>query len=176
MFDSTGKIPDGIYSESQDFCELLEFYGALLGLPFNCDTSFPLGGIDVSLNFLKGKLAFPTGNTMSYGGFESCLIVQSTLQNGSVGNPLSIPNFEGNYMRIKIKSQSGMKNLEPDSRMAPIIAGSGLLEPIFENFLNISFNGPAEEVVSEAYKKIFQNSFFKNLGYATLFHHQRSLL
>ena len=160
MFDSTGKIPDGIYSESQDFCELLEFYGALLGLPFNCDTSFPLGGIDVSLNFLKGKLAFPTGNTMAYGGFESCLIVQSTLQNGSVGNPLSIPNFEGNYMRIKIKSLANMKSSTPDSRMAPIIAGSGLLEPIFENFLNISFNGPAEEVVCEAYIKRFSKTYF----------------
>ena len=146
MFDSTGKMPDGIYSESQDFCELLEYYGDLLPFPFNCDTSIPLGGIDASLNFLKGKLAIPTGNTMAFGGFESCLSVQTTLQNGT--NPLNITNFKGKHMRIKIKSQSSM-GPKPGSRMAPIIAGSGLLEPIIENFLNISFNGPAEDIVSQ---------------------------
>ena len=144
-------MPDGIFSDSQDFCELLEFYGNLLPFPFNCDSTIPLGGIDVSLGFLKGKVAFPTGNTMAFGGFESCLSVQTTLQNGTETNPLSIPNFNGKHMRIKIKSQSSM-GPKPDSRMAPIIAGSSLLEPIIENFLNISFNGPAEDIVSQLCK------------------------
>ena len=146
-------MPDGIFSESQDFCELLEFYGNLLPFPFTCDSTIPLGGIDVSLGFLKGKVAFPTGNTMAFGGFESCLSVQTTLQNGTETNPLSIPNFKGKHMRIKIKSQSSI-GPKPDSRMAPIIAGSGLLEPIIENFLNISFNGPAEDIVSQLCKCI----------------------
>ena len=52
-----------------------------------------------------------------------------------------------------IKSQSSI-GPKPDSRMAPIIAGSGLLEPIIENFLNISFNGPAEDIVSQLFKCI----------------------
>ena len=135
MFDSTGKLPDGIYSDNYDFCELLEQYQGVI--PFNCDS--------YSLGFLKGRIALPMGNTKAYGSFESCLAVKTSLQYGADNNPFNIANFSGNYMRLKIKSLT--QSTKPDTRMAPIIAGGGILEPIIQNFINISFNGDAEDIV-----------------------------
>ena len=143
MFDSTGKLPDGIYSDSYDFCQLLDQYQGVI--PFNCDS--------YSLGFLKGRIALPMGNTKAYGSFEGCLAVKTALKYGEDNNPFNIGNFSGNYMRLKIKSLAPKS--KPGTRMAPIIANGGLLDPIIQNFINISFNGDAEDIVSNS-KDLFQ--------------------
>ena len=74
MFDSTGKLPDGIFGSYIDFCDFLEQAGPSLGLNFNCDYLNVLipdvPGIDFTL---KGLLTIPLGNTHAFGSFEGCL-------------------------------------------------------------------------------------------------------
>ena len=83
MFDSTGKLPDGIFGNYIDFCDFLEEFGGLLQLGFNCDYLNVLipdtPGIDISL---KGLLTIPLGNTHAFGSYEGCL--------GTHGYPMSV--------------------------------------------------------------------------------------
>ncbi|XP_059091947.1 nose resistant to fluoxetine protein 6-like [Tigriopus californicus] len=87
MLDSTGKIPDGVLSDTIDFCDILSFWVA----PKACD--FIPG-----LNY--GDVIIPKGNTISLGTFEGCLTAHSIRSEDDL-NPWD--DFEGQHCTMKVQ-------------------------------------------------------------------------
>lgn len=99
MFDSTGKLPDAMYSDTLDFCQILDDYGPALGQAITCE----LIQSQFSLPFsLRGIVTVPVGNTYAYGSFDGCLSIKSNIfaMNGS--NPLGLEkDFHGAWYSSK---------------------------------------------------------------------------
>ena len=78
VFDSSGKLPDGIYGDYIDFCDLLDQYGNLIlpGSGIKCDVVEMQLGIQGIIS-LKGLLNIPLGNTHAFGSYEGCLAAKS---------------------------------------------------------------------------------------------------
>ena len=139
MFDSTGKIPDGIYADTYEFCERLEkFYAGEFG--FTCDSGPPEGvTLPFSLSSLRGLINIPYGNTKAYGSFPGCVNVKKEFKKGDVHNPFNIDHINGQYIRLSIDPNfDKITGDTKDTRLAGIIAGGGLLKPIIDQVFNSS--------------------------------------
>ena len=140
VFDSTGKIPDGIYADTYEFCERLEkFYSEIFG--FSCDSGPPEGvQLPFSLSSLRGLINIPYGNTKAYGSFPGCINVKKDFSFGDIHNPYNISHIHGQYVRLSIdpnfsKITGGDAK---ETRLAGIIAGGGLFKPIIDQVFNSS--------------------------------------
>ena len=141
VFDSSGKMPDGMYADTYEFCERLEkFYASTFG--FTCDSA-PPGGVQLpfSLSSLRGLINIPYGNTKAYGSFQGCINVKQEFErNDTTFNVYNITKLNGQYVRLSV--DPNFEALDPDSnketRLAGIIGGGGLLKPIIDQVFNSS--------------------------------------
>ena len=138
MFDATGKLPDGIFADTQDICSILELGGT------SCD--------DIGLSFLKGLINIPVGNTHAYGSFEGCISVQSNILSNQSFNPFQLEeDMQGFYVPLKLLSTVDLSNgFLAETKMAPIIGTiGGSLAPIIATLLNSSYvSGDIEQMIS----------------------------
>ena len=138
VFDSSGKIPDGIYADTYEFCERLEkFYAGQFG--FTCDSGPPEGvTLPFSLSSLRGLINIPYGNTIAYGSFPGCINVKKDFEIGDVHNPYNISHIYGQYVRLSINPNFSNIGGDKETRLAGIIASGGLLKPIIDQVFNSS--------------------------------------
>lgn len=87
MLDATGKIPDGVLSDTIYLCDIMDFWVA----PKACDF-IPY------LNY--GDVIIPKGNTISLGSFEGCLMAKS---DGSDYDPNPWKDFVGQHCSMQVK-------------------------------------------------------------------------
>ena len=159
MFDSTGKIPDGIYADTYEFCERLEkFYAQTFG--FTCDSGPPEGvQLPFSLSSLRGLINIPYGNTKAYGSFPGCINVKKEFMFGDLHNPYNISHIYGQYVRLSIDPNFGKISGDDakETRLAGIIAAGGLVKPIIDQVFNSS------EILSSVSQSscITEKNFFK---------------
>ena len=76
VLDSTGKLPDGIFSGTVDFCESLRAFSVYAPemVTFTCESEIPLpDGTTFSLSFLKKLPPIPHGNTKAWGSVKGCI-------------------------------------------------------------------------------------------------------
>ena len=140
VFDSSGKMPDGMYAETYEFCERLEkFYASTFG--FTCDSAPPEGvQLPFSLSSLRGLVNIPYGNTKAFGSFQGCINVkQEFMRNDSVYNVFNISRLNGQYVRLSIDPNfEALSPNEEEARLAGIIAIGGLLKPTIDQVFNSS--------------------------------------
>ena len=120
VLDSSGKIPDGIFSGSRDFCDYIDEFKLMVEIysgqefPFSCDTDF--GG--VSLSFLRGKISIPQGNTKAWGSLEGCIGVKTNFKEGIDPFYGILPNFGGlwtvqKFMGVESEEEDNFLPIDP---------------------------------------------------------------
>ena len=141
VFDSSGKMPDGMYADTYEFCERLEkFYASAFG--FTCDSAPPEGvQLPFSLSSLRGLVNIPYGNTKAYGSFQGCINMKQIFErNDTTFNVFNITHLNGQYVRLAIDPNFDALASGDDKgvRMPGIIAAGGLLKPIIDQVFNSS--------------------------------------
>ena len=147
MFDAAGKLSDGIFADTMDFCYLLEQYSpSLLGGQYlTCEMIIASLNLPIPIS-LRGLVTLPLGNTHAYGSFDECIAAESAIAFdnstilGNQVNPLGIENnFKGKYIPLGMFSTIDLGNLSPppQDRMASGIAVGGIIPPII-NGLNLT--------------------------------------
>ena len=139
VFDSSGKMPDGMYADTYEFCERLEkFYAAEFG--FTCDSAPPNVTLPFSLNLFRGLINVPFGNTKAFGSFQGCINVKQEFEmNDTVHNIFNISQLNGQYVRLSVDPNfEALMPQRVETRLAGIIAGGGLLGPIIDQVFNSS--------------------------------------
>ncbi len=113
VLDSTGKIPDGVFSGSMDFCEVLEVFAGL-----SCASQ--------GAGALEGVITLPFGNTHAFGSFEGCLAAQSNINlTNPYLNPFSMKeNFKGKWSLRRWGSYFNLTDGGRDS-MARVLRNQG---------------------------------------------------
>ena len=140
MFDSSGKLPDGIYTRSMDICEVLDQFGNVFAPGSNLNCNFLEMSLNLPEHTLSGLLNIPLGNTHAFGSYEGCLAVHNYYDNPeepcvnpitnqtTTCNPLSVEEFNGSWMPMSVKSTISLDAPQKTSRMASgisIIGGLG---------------------------------------------------
>ena len=137
VIDATGKLPDGIFASTLNFCSHLEkiqiytegvtcevlasFFASAIGLP-----------IETVLSTLS-LISIPYGNTNALGSFEACIAAKADMRN-TIEPPFEISDFKGSYIPLKLASaQSALKEISLGRMAGGIsIIGDGL-SPILGN-------------------------------------------
>ena len=143
MFDSSGKLPDGIYTRSMDICEVLDRFGNVFAPGSNLNCNFLELSLNLPENTLSGLLNIPLGNTHAFGSYEGCLAVRTNYDNSEAPcvaplpppynitqtcNPLSAAEYNGSWMPMSVVSTVSIAPPQKTSRMASgisIIGGLG---------------------------------------------------
>jgi hypothetical protein len=130
VIDSMGKLPDGIFSDSMDLCDILPMV----------DLSCELFG----LGFLKGIINIPMGNTLALGSFEGCLSAKSDINFTSPLNPYSMTeNFMGQYIPLLLSpANTGMNKVDMKlkrnlPRIGTGIGVGGIIPPLLGPILDL---------------------------------------
>ena len=114
MFDSSGKLPDGIFADSIEFCDFLaRFSPAILGGQYvTCQDIIAAMNLP-DLISLKGLITIPMGNTKAYGSFDGCLDSKSIIpMDNMTYNPLGLDfNFRGKHVPLAIYSTIDLESL-----------------------------------------------------------------